>query len=155
MSKKDQNAVEETQEPQENKTASEPANVAKLHSGISMAEFNDNSQGEIFGGSFPLLALGENEVSPLLEYSKDTQVPIEIDGKSEMKTIPVCNVVGEPELPMVSMPISAIFVRHWKDGNLSVGDQFHVARFKDAIKKRGAGKGNPMKVYGLKVMKRA
>jgi hypothetical protein len=147
MATKDQNKKDQNDQPEQPTTATLPT-------GISMAEFNDNSVGEMFGGSFPLIALEENQVSPLLEYTKDTKVPIEVDGKSEIKTIPVASVVGNPDAPMVSMPISAIFVKNWKEADIKIGDQFHVGRYPDAIKKRGVGKGNKMKVYGLKVMKR-
>ena len=114
-------------------------------------DFENPSVGEVFGGSYPRLDLLEGQVSPLLEYVKDSKVQVENDDGAEMVAVPVART---PEGQLISLPISAIFRKHWKEANVNVGDTFKIKRYVEAIKKRGKGAGNKLKVFAVKVYTR-
>jgi hypothetical protein len=102
------------------------------------------------------LELAENEVSPLLTYRKDTKIQMESqdnEGEFEMKTVPVVESATDHKL--YTLPLSAIFMKHWKEAEIKTCDEFKIKRYPDATKKRGKGAGNKMKVYALKVYTRA
>lgn len=115
-------------------------------------DFENPNVGESFGGSYSRLELNENEVSGLLEYVKDSKVQVENDNGPEIITSPVAKT---EEGKLVSLPISAIFRKHWKEANVEKGDKFKIKRYVDVVKKRGKGSGNKLKVYAVKVYSRA
>ena len=119
-------------------------------------DFENPNVGEIFGGSYPRLELIENEVSSVLTYRKDTKIQMESndkEGEFEMKSVPVVESAADGKL--YTLPLSAIFTKHWKEAGINAGDTLKIKRYPDATKKRGKGAGNKMKVFALKVYSRA
>lgn len=132
-----------------------PANQDQKPTATPVDDFENPSVGEIFGGSYPRLELGENEVSPLLTYRKDTKVQVESnekEGEFEMKSVPVVESASDGKL--YTLPLSSIFTKHWNEAKVSEGDTLKIKRYPDATKKRGRGAGNKMKVFALKVYSR-
>lgn len=118
-------------------------------------DFENPNIGEMFGGTYPQLALGENEVSPLLTFVKNTKIQIENPdkpGEYEMRPVPVASSGNDGKL--YSLPISAIFRRLWDEAKMNEGDTFKIKRYPDATKKRGRGAGNKMKNFAMKVYSR-
>jgi len=133
-----------------------PATESKVPASPEVDDFENPEVGEIFGGSYPQLVLEANQVSPLLEYVKDTKIQLESQnkpGEFEMRSVPVVKNSADGKLYTVS--ISAIFTKHWKEANVNMGDTLKIKRYPDATKKRGAGAGKPMQVHALKVYARA
>lgn len=120
----------------------------------SADDFENPNVGETFGGSYPRIELSEGQVSPLLTYIKDSKVQIQNDdGTSEMVSSPVVQSADDNKL--YTLPISAIFRKHWGEANVNEGDTLKVKRYVDAIKKRGKGAGNKLRVFAVKVYSRA
>lgn len=128
-----------------------PKNIAPVAAQNNGDDFENPNVGETFGGSYARLELAENQVSELLEYVKDSKVQVENEDGAEMVPVPVART---PDGILVSLPISAIFRKHWKEANVNVGDKFKIKRYLDAIKKRGKGTGNKLKVFAVKVYER-
>ncbi len=134
---------------------------------INDDDFENPSVGEVFGGSYARIELAENQVSPLMVYLKDTKLPLEkkvdvvengvttTQTITEIKTVAVCRIAADEKAPLLMLPISAIFMKHWKEANVNIGDKFKVKRYPDAVKKRGQGVGNKMQNFALKVYERA
>lgn len=166
MSKKTNTATAET--PNANPTPSneEVSNLEETVDGQNIFgsavdnsfNFETSDEGELFGGSYPRLMLNPNDVSAPLIYRKDTEIPLD-GGKDEngnettkMQTVYVVEV---PSGELVTCPIAAIFMKHFKEANIEKGDTFRIKRYPDASKKRGRGAGKPMQVYAVRVTSRA
>lgn len=119
---------------------------------VQKDDFEDSNTGEMFGGSYVRLDLAEGQVSGLLEYVKDSKIQVENDEGAEMVSVPVAKT--EDNI-LVSLPISAVFRKHWKEANVNTGDKFKIKRYTDATKKRGKGTGSKMKIFAVKVYARA
>lgn len=120
----------------------------------SSDDFENPNVGETFGGNYPRIELVEGQVSPLLTYIKDSKVQItNDDGSTEMISAPVVQSAEDSKL--YTLPISAIFRKHWGEANMAEGDTLKIKRYTDATKKRGKGAGNKLKVYAVKVYTRA
>lgn len=119
-------------------------------------DFENPNSGELFGGSYPRLALEPGNVSEELTYVKDTTItlndPDEDEGKKDIN-VKVLQEVASGLL--CTAPIGAIFNNTFEDAKIKKGDVFRIKRYPDAEKKEGKGKGNKMQVYGIKVYKRA
>jgi hypothetical protein len=115
-------------------------------------DFENPNVGESFGGNYPRIELAENTVSPLLTYSKDSKVQVENDNGMEVISAPVA--LNSEDGKLYSLPISAIFRKHWKEADVQPGDTFRFKRYVDAVKKRGKGAGNKLKVFAIKVYTR-
>ena len=129
-------------------TPTDPVDVSKM--------FENPNVGETFGGSYEPMKLDEGQTSPLLEFIKTTPIPIKGDEGEEDKIIeaPVACVVNDPE-KIFSMPIGAVFQKHWKEAGIKKGDRFAFKRYNDATKRHGRGQGNKIQVYAIKVFSRA
>lgn len=130
------------------------ANEAEKASPVKFnpADFENPNIGETFGGSYPALVIDEDAVIGPVEYVKDTQIQLEDDGQPKMVKVAVLKGPGGI---LGTGPISANFVKHFEEANLSPGDVIAIKRYKDVTKKRGKGAGVKMKIYALKVLSRA
>lgn len=127
--------------------------------GVSDDSFDfEKAEGvELFGGSYPRLELKPDSVSVPLTYRKDTEIPLpdqDSEGKETTKMQTV-HVVEVPQGDLVTCPISAIFMKHFKEAKIEKGDTFRIKRYPNAVKKRGRGAGNQMQVYAIAVTARA
>lgn len=148
------------------KNASVPAALEGTEAAPGMLEnanidndfnFETSQEGEIFGGSYARLELNHGNVSCPLIYRKDTEIPLpdqdaEGNDTTKMQTVYVAET---PKKELVSCPIASIFMKHFKEAKIKLGDEFRIKRYPDAIKKRGKGSGNKMQVYAVMVTKRA
>lgn len=116
-------------------------------------DFENPSIGEAFGGNYPRIELSEGQVSPLMTYAKNSKVQVENDNGIEIINAPVCTNADDGKL--YSLPISAIFRKHWTEAQMQPGDTFKFKRYTDAVKKRGKGAGNKLKVFAVKVYTRS
>jgi len=115
-------------------------------------DFENPSIGEAFGGSYPNLELSQGEVSGMLTFVKESKIALQNEaGETEILSIPVANDGAR----LVSLPLNAVFKKHYKEANLNAGDVFRIKRYPDSTKKRGKGAGNIIKVFALKVYTRA
>lgn len=133
-----------------------PATASTVPTSPEVDDFENPAVGEVFGGSYPQLALEANQVSGMLVYVKDTKIQLESQqkaGEYEMRSVPV--VQNEADGKLYTVSISSIFTKHWKEAAINVGDKLRIKRYPDATKKRGAGAGKPMQVHALKVYARA
>lgn len=120
--------------------------------------FETSKEGEVFGGSYPRLELTPGDCSVALIYMKDTEIPLDdgVDDKGLPKTkMQTVYVAETPKGALVSCPIAAIFMKHFKEADIQKGDTFRIQRYVDATKKRGKGSGNKMQVYAVMVTARA
>lgn len=121
-------------------------------------DFEKATGGEIFGGSYPRLELNPSEVSAAIIHRKDTEIPLDDGEDDEGKPKTKMQTVHIGELPsgdLVSLPIAAIFMKHFKEAEIKEGDEYRIKRYADATKKRGKGSGNKMQVYAVLVTNRA
>lgn len=121
--------------------------------------FEKETEGEIFGGSYPRLELLPNQTTTPLCYSKDTEIPLDGDPDPETGApttkMQVVHIAETPSGDYVSCPISAIFMKHFKEAKIAKGDKFRIKRYPNAVKKRGKGSGREMQVYAIAVVERA
>ncbi len=132
-------------------TANESEKATSPAIKFNPADFENPNIGETFGGSYPQLNIDEDAVIGPIEYVKDTQIQLEDDGQPKMVKVAV---LKGPDGVLGTGPISANFVKHFDEANLSVGDVIAIKRYKDVVKKRGKGAGVKMKIYALKVLSR-
>ena len=135
---------------------SENAPTSTLEAKDSSFNF-EQAEGELFGGSYARLELEPGDVSIPLVYRKDTEIPLpdqDANGNetTKMQTVYVCEL---PNTELVTCPISAIFMKHFKEAKIVKGDEFRIKRYPNAVKKRGKGAGNQMQVFAVRVTKRA
>jgi hypothetical protein len=135
-------------------TSQDIKNIAAATAQAPADDFENPNVGEVFGGSYDRLTLTENEVSPLFTYVKDTKIQLE-DQKNPGTYISEKVPVGEAGGKLISMPICAIFKKNWKEANVQSGDTFKVKRYPNTTKRRGAGAGNKMESFAVKVYSRA
>jgi hypothetical protein len=135
-------------------TSQDLKNIAVATAQAPADDFENPNIGEVFGGSYPRLDLTEGSVSPLLTYVKDTKINLE-DQKNPGTYISQKVPLGADGDLIVSMPICSIFKKNWEEANIGVGDTFKVKRYPDTTKRRGAGAGNKMQSFAVKVYSRA
>jgi hypothetical protein len=114
----------------------------------STASLFDDPNIPVVGGQYDQLKLEIGEVSPMLVYERTTFVNLTNDeGGQESTKSPVARIEETGEL--VSLPISAVFRRHFADAGVSIGERFAIKRYPDAVKKAGKGAGQKMKIFAL------
>lgn len=120
----------------------------------NQADAFESAVGEVFGGVYPPLKLNIGECSPRLRFERMQKIPVkEDDGTTKLIESPIAiNTVDGNQ--RFSLPIGAVFRKHWDEAKPNVGDEFLVKRYDDAVKKSGRGAGKPFHVYGIKVVKR-
>lgn len=121
-------------------------------------DFEDPSVGENFGGSYPRLNLEQGATSGMLSFIKDDELEIKDDSEGAQpgakKTL-VLHVLQDLDSgALCTCPIGAVMDNVWLEANVKKGDVFRVKRYADQPKKEGRGKGNLMKIYGIKVYSR-
>lgn len=110
----------------------------------------DSAEGETFGGDADILKLDVGQIAGPLTYEGRDAKGLELDGeKVDVHT--GRDAAGK----LWRLPLSASFRNQLTESKLAEGDTFLVRRNEDAIKKKGKGKGNPMKIFQVKVTKRA
>lgn len=139
-------------------TESAPLENANVNVTDDSFNFEAPDAGELFGGSYPRLELLPNQVTVPLVYRKDTEIPLDGDPDENGNPTTKMQTVYVAETPNgvhVSCPISAIFMKHFKEAKIEKGDEFRIKRFPNATKKRGKGAGREMQVYAVMVTARA
>lgn len=111
------------------------------------AEF-DSASGMEYGGQADILVLNVGEAAGPLIY-QGVQ-PMILSGKTINVHLAADTVVGEQH----RLPIQASFLRSIDQARLSPGDEFAVRRHEDVVKKEGVGKGTPMAIFSVKVLRR-
>lgn len=122
-------------------------------------DFENPNVGENFGGSYARLDLNEGQVSQELVYIKEDDIQVRDDSEGAApgakKTLKMHVLQDVDSGVLVTSPIGAVFDNVWAEAQIKTGDVFRIKRYSDTVKKEGKGKGNKMKVYGIKVYKRA
>jgi len=109
----------------------------------------DSAEGETFGGDADILRLDVGQVAGPLTYEGRDQKGLELEGDK------VDVHLGRDRAGKLwRLPLSASFRNQLAESKLAEGDTFLVRRNEDAIKKKGKGKGNPMKIFQIKVTAR-
>jgi len=110
----------------------------------------DSAEGETFGGDADILKLEVGQIAGPLKYEGRDAKGLELDGeKVDVHT-------GRDNAGKLwRLPLSASFRNQLTESKLGEGDTFLVRRNEDAIKKKGKGKGNPMRIFQIKVTARA
>jgi len=110
----------------------------------------DSTEGETYGGDADILRLDVGQIAGPLKYEGRDAKGLELDGeKVDVHT-------GRDNAGKLwRLPLSASFRNQLTESKLAEGDTFLVRRGEDAIKKKGKGKGNPMKIFQIKVTARA
>lgn len=111
----------------------------------------DQTQGEDYGGSSEILYIEEGEVVGPLTF---VAARPNVDLGNAMGTVTMYEA-KDSQNAVWRLPIAANFRRQAEAANLQRGDTFAVKRLEDQVKKHGKGKGNPMEMYAIKVLKRA
>jgi len=101
-----------------------------------------------FGGQSEILELNVGQVAGPLTYIGHQAMTTSL-GETTVHT------ATTREETTVRLPIGATFNRAMDQAGVRRGDKFFIKRTEDAIKKQGKGKGNPMKIYAIKVSQRA
>ena len=110
----------------------------------------DTAEGETYGGSSEILGLAENEVAgPLHSLGLRTAV----DLGNGLAPVDI-HEAKDGEDNGYRLPIASNFKRQMELADMIKGDVFLVKRLPDAIKQKGAGKGNKMQMYQVKVIER-
>lgn len=110
----------------------------------------DSTDGETFGGDADILRLEVMQVAGPLTYEGRDAKGLELEGDK------VDVHLGRDRAGKLwRLPLSASFRNQLTESKLAEGDTFLVRRNEDAIKKKGKGKGNPMKIFQVKVTARA
>ncbi|MDE2102577.1 MAG: hypothetical protein KGL39_35345 [Patescibacteria group bacterium] len=107
----------------------------------------DSMKGEEFGGKSEILILQVGEIAGPLTYVGHQEMTTDL-GDTTVHTATTKS--GE----QVRLPIQATFLRALDQAGVVRGDSFMVKRFEDQVKKKGKGAGNPMAIYGVKVIDR-
>jgi hypothetical protein len=111
----------------------------------------DDAEGEEFGGASEILHPDENEaVGPLTYLGFRANVNLG-DG---MPPVDI-HEAKDKEGGQWRLPIAANFRAQIEKAGLARGDTFAVLRLPNVTKKKGAGKGNAMEMYKLKVLSKA
>ena len=117
---------------------------------IQSAAVWDAAPGEVFGGSADILKLEPGQVAGPLVYVGLSEKKLELDGdKVDVHT------ARDASAKLWRLPLSASFRNQLVESKLAAGDTFLVRRTEDALKKKGKGKGNPMRIYQVKITARA
>lgn len=104
--------------------------------------------GQEFGGQSEILVLEEGQAAGPFTYQTSMEITTDL-GKA------LSHVAADNEGNQWRMPIAGSFRRCVEQANLQNGDTFIVQRHPDQIKKRGAGAGDPMAIFSLRVLERA
>ena len=110
----------------------------------------DDLPGDTFGGASEILMLEEGESAGPLTYIGHRLT----DLGNNIKPADI-HEAKDKEGGTWRMPIATNFCRQAEAANLQKGDTFFVKRLENVIKKGGAGKGNEMQMYQVKVTARA
>ena len=124
-------------------TSGEPVNVK-----VSASQW-DAAPGEVFGGSADILKMEPGEVAGPLTYEGIDEKRLELEG--EKIDVHVGRDAGGKRW---RLPLSTSFRYQLEESKLAEGDTFLLRRAEDAIKKKGKGKGNPMKIFQIKITAR-
>lgn len=116
----------------------------------SASEIFDMTDGEVFGGSADILKLDPGIAAGPLSYEGVDEKKLELDGDK----VDV-HVGRDGSGKRWRLPLSTSFRNQIGEAKLAKGDTFFLRRLDDAVKKKGKGKGNPMKIFQIKVTKRA
>ena len=110
----------------------------------------DQAPGETFGGNADILKLEVGQIAGPLTYSGIDAKALELDGeKVDVHT------ARDGGGKLWRLPLSASFRNQLTESKLASGDTFYFRRLEDAVKKKGKGKGNPMRIFQVKVTARA
>lgn len=110
----------------------------------------DQTDGETYGGNADILKLDVGQIAGPLTYAGLDEKALELDGE---KVDVHCARDGAGKL--WRLPLAASFRRQIIESKLAEGDTFLVRRVEDAVKKKGKGKGNPMRIFQIKITARA
>jgi hypothetical protein len=107
----------------------------------------DKAPGEEYGGKADILLIQVGDIAGPFIYVGHQDMTTDL-GET---TVHLATIKSGDT---VRLPIQATFLRAIDQAGVSRGDTFLIKRFEDQIKKKGAGAGNPMAIYGVKVTKR-
>ena len=110
----------------------------------------DDIKGDEFGGSSTILMLEVDEAAGPLTYVGHRLT----DLGNNIKPADI-HEAKDKAGELWRLPIATNFQRNAEGANLQAGDTFYVKRLEDVEKKAGAGKGNMMQMYVIKVTARA
>ena len=110
----------------------------------------DEMKGDDFGGSSTILMLEVDEAAGPFTYVGHRLT----DLGNNIKPADI-HEAKDREGGLWRMPIATNFQRNAEGANLQSGDTFLIKRLEDVEKKGGAGKGNMMQMYVIKVTARA
>jgi len=106
----------------------------------------ENISGESYGGQSEILELKPGEMAGPIEYRGFKQITLDTGLHNSHQGI----IDGE----LMRLPLAATFTQALDQADVQIGDVFHMRRTDDVEKKRGAGKGKPMAIYEIKIVKR-
>ena len=129
---------------QESKRASEEQLAARTYMAGDTAW---DSPGEEFGGQSDILLLEQGEVAGPFTYVGHQEMTTELGDTT-------VHMATTKDGDTLRLPIQATFLRAIDQADVVRGDQFLVRRTEDQLKKKGKGAGNPMAIYGVKVLNR-
>ena len=125
--------------------------MAKKSTGEKKVSLFGDVKGEKFGGGNNYLQLAEGEVVHGLTHIR-IDPKVDLGGGNDPVDL---HVALDPRTgEEIRMPASAVFRKNAETAKLNPGDVYSVARAKDAIKKKGKGKGKEMQVWEILVTKR-
>lgn len=105
---------------------------------------------EVYGGSADILKLDVSKAAGPLLYEGIDEKKLELDGDK----VDV-HVGRDGSGKRWRLPLSTSFRNQIEDAKLTKGDTFYIRRLDDVLKKKGKGKGNPMKIFQIAVSERA
>lgn len=115
-------------------------------------DFEDRSQGEVFGGNYPRLELEVNGVSSELVYVMDSYIELDdLQNKGQKKTHAI-RIFSDEGGMLCSGPISAVFESNFLEAGVKIGDHIRIKRYGDMTKK---GTQQVMKIHAVKIISRS